>query len=368
MPSSPKRLTTRVLNRTLLERQSLLRRRRRDPLAEIERLVGLQAQVPRDPYLALWSRLERVSAAAISDALGRRDAVRMTLFRGTLHLVTSRDAVSLRPLVQPVVERMTQSQRAFREASDGIDVDDLRSTLRSLLEEEPRTRADLVAAIADRYPGRDVAALGVAMYHLPTVQVTPRGLWRRSGASAFAMLDRWLDGATAPPATLEDLALRYLAVFGPATPADAQTWSGIPGWRGVFETLRPRLRVRLDEGGRELFDHPDARLAYAELEAPVRFLPEYDNALLAHGDRSRVIPSTITQWTGVGWGPVLVDGFVAARWRLFETRTSASLRIEPFRRLSREERADVLGAAEAVARFLRDGAEDTAFDVHAFGR
>jgi hypothetical protein len=367
VPSSPKRLTTRVLNRTLLQRQSLLRRRRRDPLAEIERLVGLQAQVPRDPYLALWSRLERVSAAAISDALERRDTVRMTLFRGTLHLVTARDALSLRPLVQPVVERMTQSQRAFREASDGIDVDELRATLRSLLEEAPRTRADLVAAIADRYPGRDVASLGLAMYHLPTVQVTPRGLWGRSGASAFAMLDRWLDGAArTTPSSLEDLALRYLAVFGPATPADVQTWSGIPGWRGVFETLRPRLRVRLDDGGRELFDHPDGRLADPELEAPVRFLPEYDNALLAHGDRSRVIPSTITQWTGVGWAPVLVDGFLTARWRLFETRTGPSLRIEPFRRLSRTERADVLDEAGSVAHFLRDGAEDTPFDVAKF--
>jgi hypothetical protein len=183
------------------------------------------------------------------------------------------------------------------------------------------------------------------------------------------MLERWRDGgARTTPSSLEELALRYLAVFGPATPADVQTWSGIPGWRGVFETLRPRLRVRLDEDGRELFDHPDARLADAELEAPVRFLPEYDNALLAHGDRSRLIPPAIAQWTGVGWGPVLVDGFVTARWRLFETRTGSSLRIEPFRRLSRAERTDVLGEAGSVARFLRDGAEDAAFDVAMFGR
>ena len=365
----PARLTNRVLNRTLLERHSLLRRRRRDPLVEVERIVGLQAQVPRDPYVALWSRLERAPASTISDALERRELVRMTLFRGTLHLVSARDASSLRPLIQPVVERMTQSQRAFREASDGLDLDELRSTLRSLLEERPRTRAELVEAVGDRYRGRDVASLGLAMYHLPTVQVTPRGLWRRGGASAFATLDGWLDGMEAVPSSIEDLVLRYLAVFGPATPADAQTWSGIAGLREIFEALRARLRVRLDEHGRELFDHPDGRVASADVDAPVRFLPEYDNVLLGHADRSRMISTEVPQWTAVGWGSVLVDGTGAARWRLFEAkRAGASLRIETFRRLARAERADVLAEGDALARFLRDGADDTTIALEPYER
>jgi hypothetical protein len=180
------------------------------------------------------------------------------------------------------------------------------------------------------------------------------------------MLDTWLDAIPRGASSIEDLVLRYLAVFGPASPADAQTWSGLAGLREVFEELRPRLRVRVDERGRELFDHPDARLASEDLEAPVRFLPEYDNALLAHADRSRVIPAEITQWTGVGWGPVLVDGFVAARWRLFETATGSSLRIEAFRRVSRADRAAVLDEGASLARFLRDGADDTSLEISMF--
>jgi len=138
------------------------------------------------------------------------------------------------------------------------------------------------------------------------------------------------------------------------------------GLREAFEALRPRLRVRLGEDGRELFDHPDARLASGDLEAAVRFLPEYDNALLGYADRSRVLSAEIPQWTDVGWGSVVVDGFGAARWRLFETRGDARMRIEPFRRLSRAERDGVLEEGTSLARFLRDGEDDTAFEMEPY--
>jgi hypothetical protein len=141
-------------------------------------------------------------------------------------------------------------------------------------------------------------------------------------------------------------------VFGPATPADFASWSGIPGAAPVFEELRPRLRIVRDEDGRELADVPRAPLPDPDTPAPVRFLPEYDNVGLGHKDRTRIVPDGIPRWTEVGWGSVLVDGFGAARWRLFEKKTDATLRIEPFRRLSRAERAGVTTEAMALAAFL----------------
>lgn len=208
--------------------------------------------------------------------------------------------------------------------------------------------------IAARWPDADADAdaLGYAMYALPTVQVTPRGLWRRSGGSAFTTMEAWLGASPDPAPDAETLVLRYLAAFGPATPADAQYWSGVPGLGEIFERLRPRLRTVHDEDDRELLDVPRAPLPDADVPAPVRFLPEYDNVTIGHKDRTRIVPEGIPRFTEVGWGSVLVDGSVAARWRLFEANPRPTLRIEPFRPLTREERAETRDEAGRLATFL----------------
>jgi hypothetical protein len=354
---SPRVLTKRALNRALLERQLLLRRRRVPVLEAVERLVALQSQVPRDPYVALWSRVEPFRAETLSNALEERRAVRMTLLRGTLHLVTARDAIALRALVQPGIERVIYGSSPLRNAVDSVDMDELLSALGGWLEERPRKRAELVKEIAARWPDADADALGYAMYALPTVQVTPRGLWRRSGGPAFTTVQAWLGAPPDPASDVETLVLRYLAAFGPATAADAQYWSGVPGLTGVFERLRPRLRTVRDEEGRELLDVPRAPLPDPGLPAPVRFLPEYDNVVIGHKDRSRIVPEGIPRWSEVGWGSILVDGMGAARWRLFQTKADARLRIEPFRRLTREEQADTKEEAGRLATFLAPEAD-----------
>jgi hypothetical protein len=348
----PRVLSKRALNRALHERQLLLRRRRAPALEVVERLVALQAQEPRDPYVALWTRVEPFRAETLSDALEGRRAVRMTLLRGTLHLVTRRDAIGLRTLVQPGIERVIYGSSPLRTSFRTADMDELLKALRGWLEERPRKRSELVKEIAARWPGVDADSLGYAMYALPTVQVTPRGLWKRSGGSAFTTMQAWLGASPDPAAEIETLVRRYLAAFGPATPADFQYWSGIPGPAEVFERLRPGLRIARDEDGRELFDVPRAPLPDPDVPAPVRYLPEYDNVVIGHKDRSRIVPDGIPRWTEVGWGSILVDGFGAARWRLFETKTDATLRIEPFRRLTRQERADVREEATRLAAFL----------------
>ena len=350
-------LDRRALNRALLERQLLLRRRRVPALDAVERLVGLQAQVPRDPYVALWSRLDRFRPAALSEPMADRRAVRMTLLRGTLHLVTAADAIELRSAIQPVVERMLRSQAAFRTAVDGIDLDELLDAYTDLLAKAPRTRAQLAEEVAPRYPGRDASSLSLAMYLVPTVQVTPRGIWEQTGPSAFTTVKAWLGRSVEDSAELGPLILRYLAAFGPSTAGDAQSWSGLAGLKSAFEDLRPELRTFRDERGRELFDVPDGPLPDPQTPAPVRFLPEYDNVGLAHKDRGRIIPDGVTQWTEVGWGGVLVDGFAAARWRLESDPDVATLTVEPFGPLSRPERAAVADEGARLALFLAPGSE-----------
>ncbi|MGH2635266.1 MAG: DNA glycosylase AlkZ-like family protein, partial [Actinomycetota bacterium] len=240
----------------------------------------------------------------------------------------------------------------LRKAVGSVDMDELFAALRGWLEERPRRRAELVKEIAARWPDADADSLGYAMYALPTVQVTPRGLWRRSGGSAFTTMEAWLGAPPDPAAEVEALVLRYLTAFGPATPADAQYWSGVPGFGEIFERLRPDLRTVRDEDDRELFDVPRAQLPDPDVPAPVRFLPEYDNVTIGHKDRTRIVPEGIPRFTEVGWGSVLVDGAVAARWRLFEVTPGATLRIEPFRRLTRQARAETREEAGRLASFL----------------
>jgi winged helix DNA-binding protein len=341
----------------------LLRRRRMKPIEAVRQLVGMQAQVPRDPYVALWSRVEPFRAPALSEDIDERHAVRMPFLRATLHLVEAGDALRLRPVIAPVLERAFRNGSPFGRQLGGIDVAEVAAFGRALMEELPRTRSELMPALSERWPDRDPSALAYACtYLLPLVQVTPRGLWNRSGRSAFTTLESWLGSPPATEAGPDDLVRRYLAAFGPATPADLRAWSGLPAAAEILDRMRPELRTFRDDRGRELFDVPRAPLPDADTPAPVRFLPEYDNVLLAHDDRSRIVSPGTKLWTAVGWGTVLVDGFTAARWKA-TTKGPLSVRIESFHRLTRTERDDVEAEAARLLGFLTDGGEGGAVEL-----
>jgi DNA glycosylase AlkZ-like len=346
-------LGVRALNRTLLERQTLLRRHAMDVIDAIEGLVALQAQVPRDPYVALWSRLERFRPEHLSDLIADRRAVRMTLLRATLHLVTARDARRLRHVIGPAIERAFRTGSPFARRLDGVDLNEVTALAGELLSERPRARAELGPLLAERWPERDPSSLSyAATYLLPLVQVTPRGLWGRSGRSAFTTVESWVGASPDPKGTTEDVMMRYLSAFGPSTAADAQAWSGLPALRSVLDGMRPGLRTFRDERGRELFDAPDAPLVDPELDAPPRFLPEYDNAFLAHADRARIVAEEHRKaMFQVGWGQLLVDGFIAARWKT-DPDDAGVVMIRPYRRLSRVERGDIAEEAARLVAFL----------------
>ena len=294
-------LDRRTLNRTTLTRQLLLRRSTMTPLAAVEHLVGLQAQIPLDPYLALWSRLEDFDPDELGRLLTERRVVRGVVIRGTIHLVTADDALVLRPLEQPVLDKELAAHRDHRDHLADLDLRPVLEFAEPLLAERPLTGAELRAALAERFPDLDPAALAYACRnHLALVQVPPRGVWGRTGTIRNTTAQAWLGRPLAEDPSFDEVVLRYLAAFGPALPADAGTWSRLTGMREVFDRLLPRLRTFRDEAGRELYDVPDAPIADPDQPAPARFLPEYDNVLLSHSDRSRFASDEARRSRGVG--------------------------------------------------------------------
>jgi Winged helix DNA-binding domain len=344
-------LGARALNRATLARQLLLERADMAPLGAVRHLVGLQAQVPHNPYTALWSRLDGFRAESLSQLLERREVVRVGVMRGTIHLLTGNDCLLLRRLTQPVFEGQLWRHRDFSPQLRGVDLDPVVEAGRIALE-EPRTGTELRAFLAARFPELDEAALAYAcQMRLALVQVPPRGLWGTSAQVRWTTAEAWLGQPLEADPSLEDVVLRYLAAFGPASVADVATWCRLTGLREVVERLRPQLTSFRDERGRELFDLPDAPRPDPDTPAPVRFLPEYDNVLLSHDDRSRFVSASDRALLGpvwsLGWGAVLHDGSVRGVWRA--EPGGLLVRHVP---LAKRALASVAAEARRLARFL----------------
>jgi hypothetical protein len=365
-------LSRRALNRALLERQLLLRRSKMSANDAIEHVVGMQAQVPSDPYIALWTRLVGFKTDELAKLITERRAVRMGLMRATVHLVTARDALAMRPVVASVYERVFLSARGdvgvptFVSRLSGVDLPALLELGRKLLDESPRTAAELRPILRKGWPDVDADALAAAVhFNLPLVQVPPRGVWGKSGQARHTTLEAWLgvkkelDRDASP----DELMVRYLRAFGPATVADARTWSRLAGLREVFERLRPRLRTFRDEEGRELFDVPDGPLPDPETPAPLRFLPEYDNVFLSHDDRSRIVRDDFRRSANTGiigtFGMVLVDGFIGAIWKVSRKDGAALLRVEPVAPLGKRDLDAVVAEGARLLAFTDPGASHT---------
>ncbi|HEX8702519.1 MAG TPA: winged helix DNA-binding domain-containing protein [Myxococcaceae bacterium] len=355
-----KLLTRRALSRATLARQMLLAREKTPVLRAIERLVGLQAQLARPPYIGLWSRVEGFQREALTQLVLSRKAVRATAMRGTLHLMSAKDFVALRPALQPMLTKAMHAN--VGERIQGLELEQMLATARTYLEQEPRTFNALRPLLVKAHPKGDERAMGFAVRtQLPLVQVPTDTKWGYPGTADFTVAETWLGEPMGTDATPHALVLRFLAAFGPASVGDAQTWSGLGGLREVFEALRPGLSTFRDERGRELFDLPKAPRPDEDTAAPVRFLPDYDNLLLAHEDRTRVIADehrrALTPSKNLRVLPsFLVDGFVAGTWEVERKKGVAALVLQPFSALSKQVREALAEEGDTLVRFVESDA------------
>jgi hypothetical protein len=332
-------ITKRQLNRALLARQSLLRRGALTAMKAVEHLVGLQAQSPTAPYVGLWSRLEAFSFDELADLIRGRRVVRLSLMRNTIHLVTTTDAQWLRLLLEPMMTRSFASSVYAKELT-GLDLAPVVAAGRQAVDEQPRTFAELAALLSPVAPGRDPKSLAqVIRAYVPLVQVPPRGIWGEGGQARHTSLEAWAGPSHQTAPSMDDLVLRYLAAFGPASVADIQTWSGLTRLREVVERLNGHLTTFRDENDVVLYDLPEAPRPDPDTPAPVRFVAEYDNIVLAHAERSRIVSEAdrgrLFRANGIIPGSVLVDGFVAATWKMLRSSVAATLTVTPFRPLSK---------------------------------
>jgi hypothetical protein len=347
-------LSRRELNRALLARQLLLERRRLPVARAVERLCALQAQYSPSPYIALWSRLPDFRKDAFTRALERREIVRATLMRITLHVVSASDYPYFAALWMPATQEMTPrltpdklaelSQRVYAAAR------------------KPVTHAEIEAIAAADMGGRWRTRCLAPLVHLP-----PAGTWKFHGRPQLLVMEEYL-GDQLPPRDdgAERLVRSYLAAFGPAMQSDLLRFAGmrVGDVRPGLERLQ--LRTFRDEGGRVLLDLPRAPLPAEETKAPVRFLPKWDHALLAYDDRTRILPkelqATVIRKNGDVLPTFLVEGVVAGVWSIARAKDKATLRLEPFAPLPRKLRSELEDEGERLVRWIEDDA--TSFAVH----
>jgi len=342
----------------LLERSSNLR-----PHDAIHALGGLQAQAPLAPHVGLWTRLRNYSPAALDELYDAKRVVRSNLLRATVHLVTTDDALNWQALLGPVGARSVQA--AFGKRLTGIDLGALTEAARELLSESALSTAELGQRLADRFPGYEADALAYgARGRLALIHVPPRGKWNASAPTRQTTFTAWLGREPEPASPPDAMFLRYLAAFGPASVQDAQAWSGLTRLSEVADRLAPRLATFRDPDGRILYDLPDAPRPSEFANAPVRFLPEYDNVFFGYADRTRFAPDLrkppIPPGNGARTGTLFVDGEWRGTWKISLPRAAKSgtadvaalLAVTLFRKASAAERAAIEREGTDLARFI----------------
>jgi hypothetical protein len=347
--------SARALNRALLARQGLLARWNAGPLEAIERIGGLQAQDPRPPFVNLWSRIEGFAREDLTGLLERREAVRATLMRGTLHIVGAGDYLAWRGPLAAMLEAVAKAIQKGRGVS--LDTEALHRATRPFFAGGARRFEEVREALQAAFPDTDERAMGYAVrLTLPLVSPPEPVEWAFRRDPAFVLAEDWLGRAPEAQTEPDRMILRYLAAFGPASVADAQTWSGLGGLKAAFERLSGQLGRFQDASGRVLFDLPDAPRPDEGTPAPARLLDGFDSIMLAHAKRSRIIEAAhkpLIASRNLRVPPVfLIDGFVAGIWTTSSTKRAVTLALKPFGVLTSAARAQLAEEAERLLAFL----------------
>jgi hypothetical protein len=338
-------MNARALGRATLARQLLLERHALDVTDAVGRLGALQAQEPKPPFVALWSRLEGFEAAQLIEAIEAKTLVRGTLMRGTVHIARSEDFLRWQPILAPLgVEAL---RKVIGDRVKGVDLDAVVEDVRELFADAEVLSADEVRDwLARDRPSEDTRAIArTALYSLPLVRAPDGGRWGFTPKSRFTDSRHWLGKDPVKRPDRRALIRAYLAAFGPATPRDAEQFLGGGDWQETFDALE------LERFGK-LYDLPEAPRPDEDTEAPVRFLPDFDSLMLAHADRSRAIADVhrkqLTTKNLRVRATVLVDGMVAGFWKLDKKKVV----VEPLRTLLKREQAAVDEEAERLAAFV----------------
>jgi hypothetical protein len=353
-------LSLRELNRTTLGRQLLARRAALPATRAIERLVGMQAQLARPPFVGLWTRLDGFAREELAGAIDARTVVKATLLRGTLHLLTTADYLTFRAALQPVLTSALEAILKERDAH--VDVPRVVDATREFMHDTPRSFAEITTLLTGLVRDGDPGALRYAVRtHLPMIQVPIDKPWKYPGNPRFALAEEWL-GTPVPADSPQpvELVKRYLAAFGPASVKDMETWSYLPDLKSAFDALAPDLTHYCDERGRDVFDLPGLEIEPDDAPAPLRFLPEFDNLLLAHLDRTRVVPRPARSKVFLPGlrvaATVLIDGFVGATWTTERVKQTVTLNVAPLVPLSRTTRTELIQEGERLAHFVEPDA------------
>lgn len=369
MSAAPPRMSTRELNRATLARQALLERVEAPVTQMVERLAGMQAQEARPPFVGLWTRLRAFDPDDVRVALHDGSLVRAPWLRATLHLVSADDYRAHRSALRPA---LAAAIGVLGARADGLDVDALIPAAQEILRGGPLTFNELRPRLAERFPEVNERALGYATRtQLPLIMVPTDDPWGFPRTASFAPATHRLTGPLNEDPDPRPLLRAYLAAFGPASAADAQTWSGLAGLAPVLESMAQDLVVLRNERGTTLYDLPDAPRPGADVDAPARLLPDFDNLVLAHADRSRVVaddhrPHLVTRNLRVR-ATFLIDGTVAGTWSVAMRRGVATMVLAPFGRMSRAALRDIGREAGGLLSLVEPRARDHAVVVEPTG-
>jgi hypothetical protein len=356
-------LSLRELNRMTLARQFLLERQDLPVTSVIEQLVGMQAQQAQPPFVGLWSRIKNFQRDDLMRLLHAHSVVKATLMRATLHLFTASDFVAFRHTLQPALAAAA-NEIASRRGGE-FDVQMVLDKAKKYIAAQPRMYSEISDMLAALLPDVDIGSMRYTVRtHIPMVQVPVAAGWGYPGKPQFTLAEEWIGKPIQVEDRINTLVFRYLAAFGPASAIDMQTWSALPDLKPVFEKLRPELMVYRDESKRELFDLPAGLgTAIPEVDSPstVRFLPEFDNLLLSHSNRRRILADVHRSKVFLPGlrvaATILVDGFVAGVWKTSVGKGAATLNIEPFSPPDQSTKQALLEEAEDLVRFIEPDAK-----------
>jgi len=341
-----------------LDRQLLIQRANISLSEATERVIGWQSQIPNPPYIGLWTRLESFQRDDLTNAMQNRQIVRCAMFRSTLHLITQADHHRFHRVIEPA---LVKGLRSFHGRNiEGLNILPLVDVIKPFLSQSPRSMGEIGKFLQTIEPDREPEALNYAIRtYLPLVQVPPAGTWGVGSKATYVMAENWIGRDKS--ADVGALFLRYLAGYGPASVMDFQTWAGMTKLAPEIEKIKPQLRLFVDENGVALYDLPDMPQTDVDAPLPVKFIPEYDNVLIGHADRTRILPEEHRKKVFLSAGRVsstiLVDGFVAGVWKIEITKRTATLQITPFITLTDNQREALISEGELLIRFVADTAE-----------